>query len=206
MLIHVAPAPCGGAEILTSASLCDRHLRALLRDAARSDFLFHEHNKIISDFSRQRVTQKTIEVCPWRSLCPFKRPCSPSDSDGVRLLSLRFWELEYRCQMQYTCCMGSINFSFVMQLLINLADRAKLRKKIDAMFNGEKINLTEDRAVLHVALRAPRNKVRCTLHTAQHGIRRVFHMKSLCSLCPIPLHARRMPSSAKHAPYRVCVQ
>ena len=46
-----------------------------------------------------------------------------------------------------------------MQLLINLADRAKLRKKIDAMFNGEKINLTEDRAVLHVALRAPRDEV-----------------------------------------------
>ncbi|CAL5218666.1 g372 [Coccomyxa viridis] len=80
------------------------HLRVLLRDAKRSEFLFHEHNKIISDFSRQRVTEKTIE------------------------------------------------------LLINLADRAKLRKKIDAMFNGEKINLTEDRAVLHVALRAPRNQ------------------------------------------------
>ncbi|CAK0773032.1 hypothetical protein CVIRNUC_004023 [Coccomyxa viridis] len=80
------------------------HLRDLLRDAARSELLFHEHNKIISDFSRQRVTQKTIE------------------------------------------------------LLVNLADRAKLRKKIDAMFNGEKINLTEDRAVLHVALRSPRDK------------------------------------------------
>ena len=34
----------------------------MLRDAARSELLFHEHNKIISDFSRQRVTQKTIEV------------------------------------------------------------------------------------------------------------------------------------------------
>ncbi len=41
--------------------LC-RHLRVLLRDAKRSEFLFHEHNKIISDFSRQRVTEKTIEV------------------------------------------------------------------------------------------------------------------------------------------------
>ena len=45
------------------------------------------------------------------------------------------------------------------QLLSNLADRAKLREKIDAMFNGEHINVTEDRAVLHVALRAPRHKV-----------------------------------------------
>ena len=34
-----------------------------------------------------------------------------------------------------------------------------MREKIDAMFNGEHINTTEDRAVLHVALRAPRNKV-----------------------------------------------
>lgn len=48
------------------------------------------------------------------------------------------------------------------QLLSNLADRAKLRQKIDAMFNGEHINVTEDRAVLHVALRTPRHKVLCT--------------------------------------------
>ena len=47
---------------LMLAPCCLRHLRDLLRDAARSELLFHEHNKIISDFSRQRVTQKTIEV------------------------------------------------------------------------------------------------------------------------------------------------
>jgi glucose-6-phosphate isomerase len=40
-------------------------------------------------------------------------------------------------------------------LLIDLADAAGLRTRIDAMFAGEKINVTEDRAVLHVALRAP---------------------------------------------------
>ena len=61
-----------------------------------------------------------------------------------------------------------------MQLLVNLADRAKLRKKIDAMFNGEKINLTEDRAVLHVALRAPRDQVcspsSCPLPSSMAGI------------------------------------
>ena len=58
--------------------------------------------------------------------------------------------------MKAWCSVGLI---FPVQLLINLADRAKLKKKIDAMFNGEKINLTEDRAVLHVALRAPRDQV-----------------------------------------------
>jgi len=42
-------------------------------------------------------------------------------------------------------------------LLIQLADESGLRARIDAMFRGEKINITEDRAVLHVALRAPRD-------------------------------------------------
>jgi glucose-6-phosphate isomerase len=41
-------------------------------------------------------------------------------------------------------------------LLVSLADQAGLRSRIDAMFRGEKINATENRAVLHVALRAPR--------------------------------------------------
>ena len=40
--------------------------------------------------------------------------------------------------------------------LIDLADAAGLRSKIDAMFRGDKINITENRAVLHTALRAPR--------------------------------------------------
>ena len=44
-----------------------------------------------------------------------------------------------------------------MRLLLELAETAGLRERIDAMFNGEKINVTERRAVLHVALRAPRD-------------------------------------------------
>jgi glucose-6-phosphate isomerase len=40
-------------------------------------------------------------------------------------------------------------------LLVALAERAGLRRRIDAMFGGERINVTENRAVLHVALRAP---------------------------------------------------
>jgi len=42
-----------------------------------------------------------------------------------------------------------------MQLLVALADESGLRGKIDAMFRGDKINLTEGRSVLHTALRAP---------------------------------------------------
>ncbi len=43
-----------------------------------------------------------------------------------------------------------------LKLLIELAEQSGLRPKIDAMFRGEKINITENRAVLHVALRAPK--------------------------------------------------
>jgi len=42
-----------------------------------------------------------------------------------------------------------------LKLLFQLAEQAGLRDRIDAMFQGEKINITENRAVLHVALRAP---------------------------------------------------
>jgi len=43
-----------------------------------------------------------------------------------------------------------------VKLLLQLANQSRLRERIDAMFSGEKINITEKRAVLHVALRAPR--------------------------------------------------
>src|SRR4029453_6139800 len=43
-----------------------------------------------------------------------------------------------------------------LKLLFELARESSLRAAIDAMFRGEKINLTENRAVLHVALRAPK--------------------------------------------------
>ncbi len=45
-----------------------------------------------------------------------------------------------------------------LRLLLQLADQSGLRARIDAMFSGEKINITEKRAVLHVALRAPKDK------------------------------------------------
>jgi glucose-6-phosphate isomerase len=45
-----------------------------------------------------------------------------------------------------------------LRLLLRLAEAAGLRARIDAMFRGEKINTTERRAVLHVALRAPRGQ------------------------------------------------
>ena len=43
-----------------------------------------------------------------------------------------------------------------LKLLLQLAEESGLCERIDAMFRGEKINVTENRAVLHVALRSPR--------------------------------------------------
>ena len=45
-----------------------------------------------------------------------------------------------------------------VRLLLQLAEESGLRVRIDAMFRGEKINVTEKRAVLHVALRAPKGE------------------------------------------------
>ncbi|MGC1187595.1 MAG: glucose-6-phosphate isomerase [Candidatus Acidiferrales bacterium] len=45
-----------------------------------------------------------------------------------------------------------------LKLLLQLADECGLRARIDAMFRGDKINVTEKRAVLHVALRAPKGQ------------------------------------------------
>ncbi len=44
-----------------------------------------------------------------------------------------------------------------IQLLVRLAEECGLRERIESMFSGEKINITENRAVLHIALRAPVN-------------------------------------------------
>jgi glucose-6-phosphate isomerase len=45
-----------------------------------------------------------------------------------------------------------------LRLLVELAEQSGLREHIDAMFEGDKINVTEKRAVLHVALRAPKEE------------------------------------------------
>src|SRR6267142_6790431 len=81
----------------------DLHLRTLfVDDATRGERLTAEAVGIYLDYSKNRVTDETVE------------------------------------------------------LLCRLAEESSLRQRIDAMFRGDKINLTENRAVLHVALRAPR--------------------------------------------------
>jgi glucose-6-phosphate isomerase len=46
-----------------------------------------------------------------------------------------------------------------LKLFLQLAEESTLREKLDAMFRGDKINITENRAVLHIALRAPKDAV-----------------------------------------------
>jgi glucose-6-phosphate isomerase len=46
-----------------------------------------------------------------------------------------------------------------LKLLLQLATESGLKAKIEAMFSGQKINITENRAVLHIALRAPKDSV-----------------------------------------------
>eukprot|EP00238_Polyblepharides_amylifera_P014132 CAMPEP_0196580188 /NCGR_PEP_ID=MMETSP1081-20130531/27665_1 /TAXON_ID=36882 /ORGANISM="Pyramimonas amylifera, Strain CCMP720" /LENGTH=600 /DNA_ID=CAMNT_0041899995 /DNA_START=227 /DNA_END=2029 /DNA_ORIENTATION=+ len=81
------------------------HLKDLIREEARFKACNMEHNGVYVDFSRQCITEETLD------------------------------------------------------LLESLAEKADLKGKIAAMFNGEHINSTEDRAVLHAALRAPKNEV-----------------------------------------------
>ncbi|CAL9102293.1 unnamed protein product, partial [Musa textilis] len=49
-----------------------------------------------------------------------------------------------------------------MEKLLKLAEAAQLKQKIGRMYNGDHINSTENRSVLHIALRAPRDKVICS--------------------------------------------
>lgn len=66
---------------------------------------------------------------------------------------------------KYTLNLGNLYLDYsknrindkTMKYLLNLTKEVKLKDKIDAMFSGEKINKTENRAVLHVALRNRQN-------------------------------------------------
>jgi len=62
-----------------------------------------------------------------------------------------------------------------LRRLLALADGVGLRERIDAMFSGERINTTENRAVLHVALRAPRGAdIRCDGMNVVPGVHEVL--------------------------------
>ena len=112
-----------------------RHLRDLMSDEKRCMSLIKESEGIYCDFSRQRVTGETVKV---REGDQGKGKASAMHGCAATI---------YDCSWAFA------------QLLTNLAEAADLKGKIDAMFSGEHINSTEDRAVLHVATRSRRDQV-----------------------------------------------
>src|SRR3989339_536240 len=70
----------------------------------------------------------------------------------------RYKELSVTTDYVYFDFSRQLVMSETIKLLVNLANEQKLKEKIAAMFAGEKINKTEDRSVLHVALRSGQNK------------------------------------------------
>jgi glucose-6-phosphate isomerase len=87
--------------------------------------------------------------------------------EKIRTTHLRtlFAEDPGRCE-RFTAEAAGLYFDYskhritaeTIPLLLALAEESGLRARIDAMFRGDRINSTENRAVLHVALRAPRNQ------------------------------------------------
>ena len=107
--------------------------------------------------NRAAQTKPLTERDAWKSL--------KAHYDKVRLLHLRklFADDPQRGERLTVQAVG-LYFDYsknritdeTLKLLVQLANESGLRQHIDAMFGGEKINITENRAVLHVALRAPK--------------------------------------------------
>jgi glucose-6-phosphate isomerase len=105
------------------------------------------------DSTKQPVTERRV----WKALV--------AHHDKVRELHLRklFADDPKRGERMTTEGVGlTLDYSKnrvtdeTLKLLMQLADESGLRERIDAMFRGDKINITENRAVLHTALRAPK--------------------------------------------------
>lgn len=120
------------------AEVRQAHLRDLLSDESRCDAFTAEHNGVFLDYSRQRMTIKTkgllLELAEEASVSSKVHPCCVWVARNVR----RATGLRFRPQI----------------LRGRIPDR--LPPQVAAMFSGRHINSTEDRAVLHVALRASR--------------------------------------------------
>jgi hypothetical protein len=144
------------------------HLRDLMADEERCAGLIKEAGGIYADFSRQRVTGKTMEVGKEPSVAhTHGRPMCHGPGLAMRMyacvpaIHMPWWTQLTRhngvslaaaaAAAAIRCCRP--------QLLLSLAEAAGLSAKIEAMFSGQHINATEDRAVLHVATRARREQV-----------------------------------------------
>ena len=105
------------------------------------------------------MTIRLTERSEWKAL--------EAHYSGIRGLHLRDLFSEADRAARFTLKAEDLLFDYsknridgkTIDLLVKLAESAELKKWIEAMFAGEKINATENRAVLHVALRAPKNAV-----------------------------------------------
>ena len=94
----------------------------------------------------------------WKALEEHRRK-----SEGLHLRQLFDADPERASRLSLEACGLYLDYSKnlvtdeTLRLLLDLAESSILRERRDAMFRGEKINSTEERAVLHVALRAPRD-------------------------------------------------
>ncbi|HSZ60143.1 MAG TPA: glucose-6-phosphate isomerase [Tepidisphaeraceae bacterium] len=103
------------------------------------------------------TTQPPTDRSAWKAL--------EAHSDAVKALHLReLFAQDASRGERLTAEAAGLYFDYsknrvtnqTLKLLLQLADESGLRARIDAMFRGEKINITENRAVLHVALRSPK--------------------------------------------------
>ena len=105
------------------------------------------------------MTQKLTERSAWKAL--------EAHFETMKDLHLRDLFADAGRAARFTLEAGALRLDYsknrisqeTVDLLLRLAESAALREWIDAMFSGEKINATENRAVLHVALRAPKDAV-----------------------------------------------
>ena len=105
------------------------------------------------------IAPKLTERSAWKAL--------KSHSQEAQALHLRdLFARDPKRGQEFTAEAGGLFLDYsknritaeTLQLLLQLAEESGLRSRIDAMFAGAKINRTEERAVLHVALRAPRTE------------------------------------------------
>ena len=108
---------------------------------------------------------KQIKVKPLASLAAWKQLRSHAkEMAGVHLRTLFAEDLQRGERMTAEGAGLSLDYSKnrvkdeTLKLLLALADESKLREHTEAMFSGAKINITEKRAVLHIALRAPKGE------------------------------------------------
>ncbi|HZS22304.1 MAG TPA: glucose-6-phosphate isomerase, partial [Pseudonocardiaceae bacterium] len=103
------------------------------------------------------------------------------EQQGVTVRSLFDQDPDRTRDLAFETCGMYVDFSkhritrTTLRLLLDLAQQCEVTQRRDAMFAGEKINVSEQRAVLHVALRAPRDAV-ITVdgHNVVPGVHRVL--------------------------------